>query len=243
MKTNFITAMKTSFITTLLMLLCFASLMAAEPLVVDKLIYKATDLSAYNAPKDLNGNPCGLLKVITRDNTMTFEGSVIGTPEYKNGEYWVYLPQGTYQLKLKSGRNDPLLLSFRDYNIDKVKSKSTYELTFHFSDYEVLDMGNYKIVQGPRLKKYAMVVVTLPGTGWTVGGMSTLDYLKRMANVISKDGDCWGDKHECTIIAEKEDEYIRTYSLVIESTDDETDAILGAAAAYGCFSPIIYMVK
>lgn len=230
---------------TLTLMLCgfINHVYASEPLVVDKLIHKTTDLSASSAPKDMNGNLCGLLKVITNDKSMTFEGSVIGTPEYKNGEYWVYLPQGTYQLKLKSAKNDPLLINFRDYNIDKVTPKSTYELTFHVRDYDWLNMKDYSIVQGPRLKKYAMVVVTLPGTGWTVGGMSTLDYLKRMANVIAKDGDGWGDKHECTILAEKEDGVVRTYRLVIESTDDEFDAILGAAAAYGCFNPQIYEVK
>lgn len=174
---------------------------------------------------------------------MTFEGSVVGTPEYKNGEYWVYIPQGVYQIKLKSDKNDPLLLSFKDYNIEKVTSKSTYELTFHVRDYDWLRMEDYTLIQGPSLKKYAMVVMTLPGTGWTVGGMSTLDYLKRMANVISKDGDGWGDKHVCTILGEKEDSNYRTYKLVIESTDDEFDAILGAAAAYGCFEPIIYQVE
>ena len=215
---------------------------ASEPLIVDKLIHKTTDLSSSNAPKDMNGNSCGLLKVITNDRSMTFEGSVIGTPEYRNGEYWVYLPQGTYQLKLKSDKNDPLLLSFRDYNIDKVTPKSTYELTFHVRDYDWLNMKDYSIVQGPRLKKYAMVIVTLPGTSWTVGGMSTLDYLKRMANVIAKDGDGWGDKHECTILAEKEDGEVRRYRLVIESTDEEVEAIL-AAAEYGCFNPQIYQIK
>lgn len=236
--------MRTSLLMLTLMLCGFYNhLSASEPLVVDKLIHKTTDLSAASAPKDMNGNLCGLLKVITNDKSMTFEGSVVGKPEYKNGEYWVYIPQGTYQLKLKSDRNDPLLLSFRDYNIDKVTSKNTYELTFHVRDYDWLNMKDYSIVQGPRLKKYAMVVVTLPGTGWTVGGMSTLDYLKRMANVLSKDGDGWGDKHECTILAENEDGNVRTYRLVIESTDDEFDAILGAAAAYGCFDAQIYQVK
>ncbi|MBD5268376.1 MAG: hypothetical protein HDS45_02085 [Bacteroides sp.] len=112
--------MKAKIILTLIALVGYATqIFASEPLVVDKLIYNRTDLSASNAPKDMNGNPCGLLKVITNDKSMTVEGSVIGSSEYKNCEYWVYLPQGIYQLKLKSDKNDPLLLSFRDYNIDK----------------------------------------------------------------------------------------------------------------------------
>ncbi len=109
--------MKTIFIT--LMLLCgFVSpLLASDPIVVNKLIHKITDLSALNAPKDMNGTPCGLLKVITDDKSMTFEGSVIGIPEYKNGEYWVYIPEGTYQIQIKASPKEPVLLNFRDYNL------------------------------------------------------------------------------------------------------------------------------
>jgi hypothetical protein len=65
-----------------------------------------------------------------------------------------------------------------------------------------------------------------------------------MASVISKYGDGAGNKHECTIVGEKEDlndsDYL-TYKLVMESTDEEDDAILLAAIAYGgCFTPTIY---
>lgn len=123
--------MKAKIIITLIALFGYATqIFATEPLVVDKLIYKTTDLSASNAPKDMNGNSCGLLKVITNDKSITFEGSVIGTPEYKNGEYWVYLPEGTYQVRIKASNNDPVQLNFRDYNISHVIAKTTYELSF-----------------------------------------------------------------------------------------------------------------
>lgn len=140
--------MKAKIIITLIALIGYVTqILASEPMVVDKLIHKTTDLSASNAPKDMNGNSCGLLKVITTDKSMTFEGSVVGTPEYKNGEYWVYIPHGVYQIKLKSDNNDPLLLSFRDYNIDKVTPKSTYELTFYVRDYDWLRMKDYTLIQ------------------------------------------------------------------------------------------------
>lgn len=103
---------------------------ASEPLIVDKLIHRATDLSASTASTDMNGNPCGILKVITNDKSMTFEGSIVGNPEYRNGEYWVYLPKGTYQLRIKASSKMPLQLNFKDYNITGVESKATYELTF-----------------------------------------------------------------------------------------------------------------
>lgn len=123
--------MKTKVIIALIALFgCAIQLFASDPLVVDKLIHKATDLSASNAPKDMNGNSCGLLKVITTDKSMTFEGSVVGTPEYKNGEYWVYLPSGTYQIRIKASSKMPIQLNFKDYNITIVEPKATYELTF-----------------------------------------------------------------------------------------------------------------
>ena len=106
-------------------------LSASSPMFVDKLIYISTDLSAVSAPKDLNGQQCGLLKVMTDDKSMTFEGSVIGIPEYKNGEYWVYLPAGTYQIRLKSVGKEPLNLNFKVFNLDPITSKATYELSFN----------------------------------------------------------------------------------------------------------------
>ncbi|MGM9799913.1 MAG: hypothetical protein ACI30M_04440 [Muribaculaceae bacterium] len=231
----------------LLLFLISASLevYASEPLVVDKLINQRFDLSAtsVNTPKDLNGVTCGLLKVITTDKSMSFEGSIIGTPEYKNGEYWVYIPQNTYLIRIKSDKHEPLMLNFREYNIERVESKNTYELTFYHMPYETIFMKKHTIISGPKLKKFALVYITLPGDGWIVGGMTTLDYLKRFANVLERDGDSWGCTHQCTILAEKEDDIVYSYKLIIESTDDEDDAILAAAAGYGGGCAVIQIVQ
>ncbi len=234
--------MKAKIIITLVALFGYATqIFATEPLVVDKLIHKTTDLSASNAPKDMNGNSCGLLKVITNDRSMTFEGSVIGTPEYKNGEYWVYLPQGTYQLKLKSDKNDPLLLSFRDYNIDKVTSKGTYELTFFSFDHEKLSRKYLTVEQGPSPKNFVVQLLSLP-YGWTVGGMSTLEYLKRLAKVIDNSEDFNFLNNVCSILADHyTDGSVESYRLIIETSDKEEEAIFGAAS-YGGFDTKIYKV-
>lgn len=233
--------MKTIYITLLMVLCAVTPLLASDPLVVDKLLYKTTDLSASNALKDMNGNPCGLLKVITNDKSMTFEGSVIGNPEYRNGEYWVYLPQGTYQLKLKSDKNDPLLLSFRDYNIDKVTSKGTYELTFFSFDHEKLNRKYLTVEQGPSPKNFVVQLLSLP-YGWTVGGMSTLEYLKRMAKVIDNSEDFNFLNNVCSILADHDtDGSVESYRLIIETSDKEEEAIFGAAS-YGGFDTKIYKV-
>lgn len=218
-----------------------SQIFATEPLVVDKLIHKTTDLSASSAPKDMNGNSCGLLKVITGDKSMTFEGSVIGTPEYKNGEYWVYLPQGTYQLKIKADKKAPLLLNFRDYNIDKVTQKGTYELTFFAYEHAQLSRKYLTVEQGPKPKKFIVQLISLPH-GWTVGGMSTLEYLKRMAKLIDNSEGFHYLNNVCSILADHDtDGEVESYRLIVETSDKEEDAIL-IAATYGGFDTKIIKV-
>lgn len=215
------------------MMLCgVSSLFATEPLVVDKLLYKTTDLSASNAPKDMNGNPCGLLKVITNDKSMTFEGSVIGTPEYKNGEYWVYLPQGTYQLKLKSDKNDPLLLSFRDYNIDKVTPKSTYELTFNIHEYKPLFIDQFKVLEGnPVQKKYVSRVLTVPDKSYAQSIIRQIKADSELAELCS-----------ISLIGNLSDGEIESYSVIAISSDDELEVILLNALFSGVLNPEILVL-
>ena len=110
------------------------------------------------------------------------------TFEYKNGEYWVYISPGAYQIRIKTNSNEPLMLNFKDYNLAQVESKTTYELTFRYQEYDWLVMADHKIIQGPNLKKYALSILTLP-YGWTIGGLSTLDYMKRLAAIIARDGE------------------------------------------------------
>jgi hypothetical protein len=202
----------------LLLVLCALALIefvSADELVVNTLLYKSTDLSASTQPRlDQNGKPCGLLKVITSDDKMTFEGSAVGNIEYKNGEYWVYLPEGTYMLKIKTEKKDPLLLDFRKYNLSQVQSKATYELTFYYGSYEPLSKRCNKHIQGPKItKRYAVVLLTVP----------TLDYVKRMVNEMATEGDALGEKHDdLTIMAyvDAEEGITMSYSLIYQEDDE-----------------------
>lgn len=90
---------------------------------------QATDLTASTYPRnDLNNKECALVKVIITEPNVKFEGNVIGEVEFKTNEYWVYVSNGTKQLKVKVENALPLLINFNDYNIIDVKSKLTYEL-------------------------------------------------------------------------------------------------------------------
>ena len=90
---------------------------------------QTTDLTASTHPRyDLNNKECALIKVVITEPNVTFEGNVIGEVEFKTNEYWVYVSNGTKQLKVKVANALPLLINFKDHNIINVKSKLTYEL-------------------------------------------------------------------------------------------------------------------
>ena len=102
----------------------------AQELTVKRMEVAPMDLSASTQPRnDLNGNPCGLVKVLFPTVGVTFEGNVLGDVAFKAGEYWVYMSEGSYMLNVKHPNFYPLMVNFRDYDIKKVEGKVTYVLT------------------------------------------------------------------------------------------------------------------
>ena len=88
------------------------------------------DLSASQYRRaDLNGEPCGLVKVSLAAVGATFEGSVIQPVEYKTGEYWVYMSKGSRELRIKHPSFVPLHVKFADYGIKDIQPLTTYSLT------------------------------------------------------------------------------------------------------------------
>lgn len=107
----------------------------AQGLKVKSLAVVDNDLSASKyIQKDLNQRPCALVKVLLPADGAIFEGNVIGKVEYKVGEYWVYLSEGSYELRIKHPMSTPLLVNFRDYGINCVQSMVTYELMISLND-------------------------------------------------------------------------------------------------------------
>lgn len=78
---------------------------------------------------DLNGKPCALVKVQLATRGAKFAGSVIGTPEFKNGVYWVYMPAGVKELEVQHNSFVPCHVTFGDYGIQSLQSLTTYVLT------------------------------------------------------------------------------------------------------------------
>ena len=115
------------FLLTIGLLLSLA--VHAQKLTVENM-QVTNDLSASQYRRaDLNGEPCGLVKVSLAAVGATFEGSVIQPVEYKTGEYWVYMSKGSRELRIKHPSFVPLHVKFADYGIKDIQPLTTYSLT------------------------------------------------------------------------------------------------------------------
>ena len=110
--------------------LLFALTAHGQDLKVRTMSVNANDLSASTYErKDLNGQACALVKVQLAAYGAKFEGNVIGEVAYKTGEYWVYMTDGSRELRIKHPNYLPLHITFSDYGVNTgVKSKQTYNL-------------------------------------------------------------------------------------------------------------------
>ena len=111
--------------------LLFAAISSAfaQELTVKSFKLAGSDLTAQTQPrKDLNDRNCALIKVGIGLQGVQFEGGIMGNVENKTGEYWVYMPQGNRQLKVKHANYAPVMVTFADYGVEKLESNRTYEL-------------------------------------------------------------------------------------------------------------------
>lgn len=79
--------------------------------------------------KDYNDESAALIKVLYPKPQAVFDGNVI-TTDFKNGEYWVYVPKGTKRLKIYLPEQPTITLEFGQYGIQSVEGKMTYAIYF-----------------------------------------------------------------------------------------------------------------
>ena len=96
----------------------------AQELSVKEFHSDPSDISAVRYEvKDLNGNPCALLKVGLVLQDVVFEGSIV-KQEFKDGEWWVYMVDKAWWLNIKTKKYLPLRYEFPE----PLQMKSTYIL-------------------------------------------------------------------------------------------------------------------
>ena len=101
-----------------------------QKLTVKSMTAAPTDISASQYErKDLNKKACALVKVLLAVPGVQFEGNVLPPVEFKTSEYWVYLTDGSKELRIKCPGYISQHVVFKDYGIKEVRSKTTYNLT------------------------------------------------------------------------------------------------------------------
>ena len=101
----------------------------AQELTVKSFKLAENDISAQTQPrKDLNDRNCALVKVQFVGTISEVEGNVVKPLVGHGNETWVYMPQGSRQLKLLTQSYLPVMVTFADYGVEKLESNRTYVL-------------------------------------------------------------------------------------------------------------------
>ena len=150
------------------MLFTVMSAVFAQKLKVESFKLASSDITVQSHPrKDLNNLYCALVKVGIALDGVKFDGSIMGEPIQKLGEYWVYMPKGVSMLQVLHKNYTPLMVNFYDYGVGKVESGMTYILTLSkpAGSTEPADAGGnfYALTVTPK-----NAVVTIDGNQQTV---------------------------------------------------------------------------
>lgn len=123
---NHLNKRKWAFLACLL-LLFFEANIYAQTFRIESSSANSSDLSAQIEPRsDLNGVKCGLLKVRCVLSDVSFKGNIIGEVKQQNGEYWVYMSNGSKNISLYHPKLLPLDIDFESLFKSPIKSASTY---------------------------------------------------------------------------------------------------------------------
>ena len=121
--------MRNIFLSLILLFVTISSTLAQE-LTVKSFKLASSDLTAQTqSRKDLNNRNCAVVKVLFVGELTNIEGNVIMPLVKRNNETWVYMPQNTRQMKVITKNYLPLMVTFADYDVEKLESNRTYVLT------------------------------------------------------------------------------------------------------------------
>ena len=116
----------------LFVLVLVAGLLVRADVSVQSMALLPTDLTAVQMHRtDLTGALCAVVKVVLPRAGATFEGNVIGEAVFNGSEYHVALTEGSKQLKINVPGSAPIMVTFADYGIPPLQSKTAYQLTLN----------------------------------------------------------------------------------------------------------------
>ena len=138
-----------------------------QGLKVKEFRHNINDGSAFHAPLDAEGHPCGLIKVRTDNAELKFKGNIVGDVDNKLNEYWVYMSQGSKLLNILHPNFLPMVIDFGAYGIGEVVSKATYILTLSEQKYNKEKTGFVATVKPQTAALYInnVFIENLSGSG------------------------------------------------------------------------------
>lgn len=112
------------------LLTCFSTLnVSAQQIATVKSFKQTTDhIPVNDRRKDLNNNPCALVKVQVVDDIERVEGNKIGQVLVKGVEKWIYMCKDSRNIKIHLKNHLPVTVMFKDYKINGLASNRVYEL-------------------------------------------------------------------------------------------------------------------
>ena len=102
--------------------------LSAQSYMIREVVELKHDLAARTkSVEDTNGKACALIRIsIPSVNSIQFDSSVIGNPEYLPGEYNVYIPENSKQLSVDVNGNIYTIV-FSKYDIE-IEGKKCYRI-------------------------------------------------------------------------------------------------------------------
>lgn len=101
----------------------------AQKLEVKSLSLEQHDPAATQFPvKDGNGQNCALIIVGLAVDSVEFEGNIIKQERKQNGEYWVYITDGSMDFQINSTKYLPEPVDFATLGVESVRSGATYRM-------------------------------------------------------------------------------------------------------------------
>lgn len=105
------------------------STLMAQKLEVKEFKVVTNDPAATQyAVKDYNGHNCALIIVGLAVENVQFEGNIIKQERKPNGEYWVYITDGSLDFQINSNNYLPEEVNFNTFGITAVESGRTYRM-------------------------------------------------------------------------------------------------------------------
>jgi len=143
---------KFRFSLVILLQIVFLSGLKAQSIKVEDFSIRMTDASAStNVRLGDDQKPCSLLKIVSLNKELKFEGNVVGDVVNKTNEYWVYIASNSSELIIKCPGLTSQRVKFSEYGIDKLQPKATYIMTVVAQPKPQLQANSKPVAATPQL--------------------------------------------------------------------------------------------